>query len=124
MQQCQEHEEAIKEIRRKIDNLDGMREIASKLSVLMEVTIESNKQRDEIIKQQSQTLIQINENLSGLNYEIRAVNAKVDTLEEKVKLREQDTNLNIMQLYKEFIKYIIIGGLGGAVVTFIIKAFD
>lgn len=67
---------------RRIDYVEDHTKEISKISTLLEIQMEMDKEQKVQIKEQSDTLLMINENLTGLNTRLQNIDERVETLEE------------------------------------------
>ncbi len=127
-------DEKIKEISTRIGGMEWMRDSLIKMTTLMEITQEDSKKKAELMEQQtgllleqSHALIKVNDNLSSLNEEMTSIRNQVKDLEQKIEENELNTlregSINTVGIIKKLLESIILGGLGGSVVYYILKGF-
>lgn len=130
---CEKHEEQIKTlfkqdeaINKRIDGMDWMRDTLTKLTTLMEITIDDNKKRDEdnriMNEKQNETLANMNQSLIEINNSMSSMNTRIGTLEEKVEENEDKNLIDIRNISKEkevnkLKQWIIPASIGGVIIT-------
>ena len=73
----------LKTLEYRVSNLEENNREMSKLSTLMEIQVNLNKEQDAFLRDQSATLIKMNENLTSLNLATNRLDNKIETLEDK-----------------------------------------
>ena len=114
--------EQIGEIKAKIhtlfkrtETMNNIQEIATRLSVLMEVTIEDNKKRDKILERQSQALEKVNANLTHLNDRNDDFESKIKNFEKRLGTEENKGKIDITKLWKKVLTNAVIGALSASI---------
>lgn len=99
------HDEKITTLFKRTDTMDWMRDTLTKLTTLMEITIEDNKKRDAenkvINERQNQTLDSINSNLSNLNGKVEKLEKGQESLTKRVDENESKHTIDTRNIDKE-----------------------
>lgn len=90
------------------DRMDDMSEIRNAVVKLTVIQEEQIRFSSEV----SETLKGINKNLDILNTETKDTNQRVSSLEEKVEKIDEKSKVDILQMVKDWIPKLIIGGIG------------
>jgi chromosome segregation ATPase len=91
----------------RIEKLEQLGNELSKLSTLMEMQIEMNKDQQKQLKEQHETLIKINENLNGLSSAYQKLDGRVETLEKN----QENSKIDILQVIKIVIPSLLLAYL-------------
>jgi chromosome segregation ATPase len=91
----------------RIEKLEQLGNELSKLSTLMEMQIEMNKDQQKQLKEQHETLIKINENLNGLSSAYQKLDGRVETLEKN----QENNKIDILQVIKVVIPSLLLAFL-------------
>jgi chromosome segregation ATPase len=86
----------------------------TKLSTLMEIQINMNKNQEKIIHQQSETLSKINENLTSLNNVTVNLDKRIGDLEVDYRSERDKNKIDIREVGKKILIGIIIGAVAFA----------
>lgn len=107
-------EEKVSSVERRVDKLEDTTEILHKMEVLLQMQVESNEKQSEQMKRFEKTLLSVNDNLSLLNVnqsdmkeDISNISSRVEKVEEKQYEKSNRGKLDVMELTKDVIKYII-----------------
>ncbi|RYI32028.1 hypothetical protein EVU96_00010 [Bacillus infantis] len=103
---------------RRINNLEMENRNLSRLTTLVEMQMEINKEQQEQMKEQHQTLLKVNDNLTGLNNSQQKLNENQEQLSVRVSDIEstlQSHNINAVQIFKKSLGYIVT--LAGGVIA-------
>lgn len=96
---------------KRTESMDAIKDIATKLSVLMEVTIEDNKKRDKVTERQSQALEKVNANLTHLNDRNDDFESKIENFEKRLNFEEGKGKIDITQLWKKIVTNALVGAM-------------
>lgn len=106
----------IDDLKKRIDKLEDSQKEIVKISTIMEVMQGNSTKRDTVLAQQSETLAKINENLNLMSHSITGFDKRLGSLEENFYKREENSTIDIVQTFKQVITYVLVSGLGGAIV--------
>lgn len=140
---CDKHEEQIKTLFKRVDNMENMRDLLYSLdknsalqTQLLESVVEHNKKQDaradkqeEMMMEQQKINIKINENLTELAEGQRTLNKRVGKLEERVDENENKHSLDLRDIDKEkniniLKRWGVPFSVGIAIGTFLLKVFE
>lgn len=140
---CEKHEEQIKTLFKRVDDMDNMRDLLYSLdknsalqTQLLESVVEHNKKQDaradkqeEMMIEQQKINIKINENLTELAEGQRTLNKRVGKLEERVSENENKHSLDLRDIDKEkniniLKKWGVPFSVGIAIGTFLLKLYE
>lgn len=107
----------IRTLFKRTETMDNIKEIATKLSVLMETTINENKKRDKILERQSQALEKINANLTHLNDKNVTFETKIEDIEKRLDSEENKGKIDVQELWKKIFTNALVGAVS-ATITF------
>lgn len=88
---------------RRIDNLETKNEALSRLTTIVEMQMEANKEQQKQIKDQHRTLEKMNNNLDGLNTTLGNLDKRVEQLESS----DNERKLDFGKLFKEIVYKVI-----------------
>lgn len=137
---CDKHDERIKTLLKRVDNMEGLRDTLHSLdknsalqTQLLESVVEHNKKQDvradkqdQMMVEQQQINMNINENLTELAEGQRTLNKRVGKLEERVDDNEDKHSIDLRDIEKTknidmLKKYGIPFGVGIAIGTFLLE---
>lgn len=119
---CEKHETEIKNLKEKINSMDGIKETLVKLSTLLEMTIKDEKKRDKMYGRQNEVLEKMTINLTELSLQQEQTSKEVTELKLKVEESEKKDKVSILStLNLLFTKFILPVGFVGGIVYFISK---
>lgn len=124
---CEVHEIQIKELIKRVDNMEDIKNFIHKLDKTMAVQTEMlknmvahNQKQDKRMDEQQEIIVKINANLTELNQGQKVLNQRVGKLEDKVNKNEQQKQIDIIDLLKNFVlKYAIPFGIGWGIIELI-----
>lgn len=101
----------VNSLENRVNNLEQDRSELSKLSAIMEIQVEMNKDQDKFLREQSNVIIKMNENLTTLNEVTYKLDGRMGDLEDRViqntidglksSIDEEKSNsINVPQLIK------------------------
>lgn len=93
--------ERINQIDTRVSKLESDSKELSKLSTLMEIQIDMNKEQDTFLREQSHTLVKMNENLTSLNEVTVRLDGRIGTLESKIDEHDEKVKIDIVELIKK-----------------------
>jgi len=117
----------ISDLECKVDNLSLINSTLVELKILSEQNIKSNEDRDKLLRIHSESLVEVTNTLKNINKQfeetdksIEKLDKNVGKLENKFEEINKSNNINILDLLKEGIKYLIIAGLTGVGTYFVL----
>ena len=124
---------------KRVDRMDWMRDTLTKLTTLMEITIEDSRKRDEDSKKrdsdnkitnekQNETLGNMNRSLIEINNSMNSMNTRIGALEEKVEEGEGKNLIDLRDISKKkytdvLFRYILPTGGGVVILLEILKVW-
>lgn len=104
----------VNSLENRVNNLEQDRSELSKLSAIMEIQVEMNKDQDKFLREQSSVIIKMNENLTTLNEVTYKLDGRMGDLEDRViqntidglksSIDEEKSNsINVPQLIKNIL---------------------
>lgn len=92
-------EERAKNSAEKIEALENGNEVIQRLTALMEVQVDTNKDNKEQMREQHNTLVQVNQNLFNLNTKMGDIDSRVGRLEQS----DNDDKIDLGKFFKDLI---------------------
>ena len=119
---CEKHEEQIKTLFKRVDDMDTMKETLIEVKTLMGIMVEHSKKQDLINERQNETLNNINSNLSNLNNKVEKLEQGQESLQKRVDDNENKHLVDIRDISKEkeiskLKQWIIPASIVGAIIT-------
>lgn len=108
----------IDSLEKRVSILEQDRKELSKLSTLMEIQVDMNKEQDIFLREQSLTLVKMNENLTSLTTETSKLGTRLGTLEDKIveerieglrseAVNERSNSINVPHLLKHVVATLV-----------------
>ena len=120
----------MKSIERRIESIeqDGIPKTLERITTVLDLQSERNKERDSLNQRQNETLENINQNLTNLNHKIDATsdeimrtNERVDSLENKVINSEEKNKIDWRDLIIKAFYVIVPAGIMYLITTSTLK---
>lgn len=106
-------EERLDEYAKKIAKLESSNELLYKMSVLLEVQTDLNKEQQRQMRENTKTLSQVNESLVKTNLIIEKMSERFDALEkrvdghdDKIEVAEDKNTIDLRDSRKEYAKWL------------------
>lgn len=130
---CDKHEEQIKTLFKRVDEMDDFKKILHNLdknyavqTQMMKEMTEHNRKQDVRLDEQHEINMNINTNLTELAEGQRALNQRVGKLEDRVNENEEKHSIDTRDIQKKgytdiLYKYALPIGVGGVLILEIVK---
>lgn len=113
-------EERVKELKKRVETFDNIKEVLVELKILTTQQIEANAQRDEMLQEHGIALAKAVETLKDLSKKQDKHEDRLEDLDRKLTENKNDGNISINNLIKKIL-YVGIGIATSIIFTGIVK---
>lgn len=98
----------VKNLKEKVDNLDGISTALTKMSTILEIQVQDNKDRDKLIGKISESLTSVlqvtaeqSKSLERLNDNIQETNNRLDDMDKRMSEEHKSDSISISEMLKK-----------------------